>query len=193
MTSVVVAVGLLDFQNNQLAAGVGGLAAGAQLELGDDRPAWTRGRVVDVEVVVVVVPRVESQAQQPLFRPRVVHLVSDVQEHLCLTDILVVSECKNPARLLRDEQAVVSRGGLGQIGEAAKVQVLEDALPPAEAATAAEVDMGGWVEPAEGEVGIGAASVGEMSGVESVSVGVGGAVVGEAMVGEVTVGLGLGV
>lgn len=79
MAAVVIAIGLGDGQEYLFSAGVGPVGVGGYAETDDDRVAAVVG-VVDKEVTVVEIFRVESQPQQTLLAGIVVDPLADIKE-----------------------------------------------------------------------------------------------------------------
>ena len=115
MAPVVVAVRLRDDQDLSLAGSVGPVrVAGVDREPRYDGAPGVRGRVVDVEVAVRLVRRVEGQPEQPLLVAPVADPFPDVHERADLRGVRPVFEEDDLARLQHHEQPVV---GLRRVGE----------------------------------------------------------------------------
>ena len=116
LAPVVVAERLGDLHDYELAVGVGLVwIIWLDGEPGEDRSAGTRGRVVHVEKTVVLVVRVEGEAEQALFEIGLANSVADVQEDAGSGGTLVVGEGEDTSHLLGDKKMVAPVVGLDQV------------------------------------------------------------------------------
>ena len=129
MAPVVVAVRLRHDQDLSLAGSVGPVrVAGVDREPRYHGASGVRGRVVDVEVAVRLVRRVEGESEQPLLVAPVADPFPDVHERADLRGVRPVFEEDDLARLQHHEQPVVGVRRVGEVDHALQRDVGERGL-----------------------------------------------------------------